>query len=36
MMGNAFHRIRGRLTLLWVDESGMSTVEYSNVSVYTP
>jgi hypothetical protein len=29
MMGNAFRRVRGRLALLWVDESGMSTVEYA-------
>lgn len=29
MMGNTFRRLRGRLTLLWVDESGMSTVEYA-------
>jgi hypothetical protein len=29
MIGNAFQRLRGRLTLLWVDESGMSTVEYA-------
>jgi hypothetical protein len=29
MMGNIFRRLRGRLALLWVDESGMSTVEYA-------
>jgi Protein of unknown function (DUF4244) len=29
MMGNTFRRLRGRLALLWVDESGMSTVEYA-------
>jgi hypothetical protein len=29
MMGNTFRRVRGRLELLWVDESGMSTVEYA-------
>jgi uncharacterized protein DUF4244 len=29
MMDNTFRRLRGRLTLLWVDESGMSTVEYA-------
>jgi hypothetical protein len=29
MIGNAFRRLRGRLELLWVDESGMSTVEYA-------
>jgi hypothetical protein len=29
MMGNAFRRVRIRLALLWVDESGMSTVEYA-------
>ncbi|MCW2588238.1 MAG: rane protein [Mycobacterium sp.] len=29
MMGNTFRRLRGRLELLWVDESGMSTVEYA-------
>jgi hypothetical protein len=28
-MDNTFRRLRGRLTLLWVDESGMSTVEYA-------
>jgi len=28
-MGNTIRRIRGRLALLWVDESGMSTVEYA-------
>ena len=29
MLGDTMRRIRGRLTLLWVDESGMSTVEYA-------
>jgi hypothetical protein len=29
MMANTFRRLRGRLALLWVDESGMSTVEYA-------
>jgi hypothetical protein len=29
MMGNTIRRIRGRLALLWVDEAGMSTVEYA-------
>jgi Protein of unknown function (DUF4244) len=29
MMGNTIRRLRGRLALLWVDESGMSTVEYA-------
>ena len=29
MTDNVFRRIRTRLTLLWVDESGMSTVEYA-------
>jgi len=29
MMANTFRRLRGRLELLWVDESGMSTVEYA-------
>jgi hypothetical protein len=29
MMDNTFRRLRGWLTLLWVDESGMSTVEYA-------
>jgi hypothetical protein len=29
MMGTTFRRLRGRLELLWVDESGMSTVEYA-------
>jgi hypothetical protein len=28
-MGNTFRRLRGRLAVLWVDESGMSTVEYA-------
>ena len=29
MMGNAFRRMRGRLALLWLDDAGMSTVEYA-------
>jgi hypothetical protein len=29
MMDNTFRRLRGRLALLCVDESGMSTVEYA-------
>jgi len=29
MMGNTIRRVRGRLALLWVDEAGMSTVEYA-------
>jgi hypothetical protein len=29
MMRSLIHEIRGRLTLLAVDESGMSTVEYA-------
>jgi hypothetical protein len=29
MMGNTIRRIRGRLALLWVDDAGMSTVEYA-------
>jgi hypothetical protein len=29
MMGNTIRRIRGSLALLWVDEAGMSTVEYA-------
>jgi hypothetical protein len=29
MIGNTFRRLRGRVTLLWVDETGMSTVEYA-------
>jgi hypothetical protein len=29
MMGTMIRRIRGRMTLLVVDESGMSTVEYA-------
>lgn len=29
MMRNAFLRLQGRMTLLAVDESGMSTVEYA-------
>jgi hypothetical protein len=29
MMGNGFRRIQARMTVLVVDESGMSTVEYA-------
>lgn len=29
MMGNTIRRIHSRLAVLWVDESGMSTVEYA-------
>jgi hypothetical protein len=29
MMGNGFRRIQARMTMLAVDESGMSTVEYA-------
>ena len=29
MMGNAFRRMRGRLALVWLDDAGMSTVEYA-------
>ena len=29
MMGNTFRRLRARIALLWVEESGMSTVEYA-------
>ncbi len=29
MRNKVFRRMRGRLALLWVDESGMSTVEYA-------
>ncbi len=28
-MGNTIRRIHSRLAVLWVDESGMSTVEYA-------
>jgi hypothetical protein len=34
-MKNAFRQLKVRLTMLAVDESGMSTVEYSTVSCYT-
>lgn len=30
-----FGVLRARVTLLMVDESGMSTVEYSTIKVYT-
>lgn len=29
LMGNTIRRIHSRLAVLWVDESGMSTVEYA-------
>lgn len=29
MMSNAFREVRARLVLLWVDDAGMSTVEYA-------
>jgi ATP-dependent exoDNAse (exonuclease V) alpha subunit len=29
MMENTIRRLRSRLAVLWVDESGMSTVEYA-------
>lgn len=29
MRDNVFRRVQDRLTQLWVDESGMSTVEYA-------
>ena len=35
MMGNMIRVLRARMTLLAVDEAGMSTVEYSNISDYT-
>jgi hypothetical protein len=34
-MHNVFRRVKVRLTMLVVDESGMSTVEYSVVEDYT-
>lgn len=35
MAGNMIQRANARAALLMLDESGMSTVEYSNVVVYT-
>ena len=35
MVGNMIRVLRARMTLLAVDEAGMSTVEYSAVSDYT-
>ena len=35
MVGNMIRVLRARMTLLAVDEAGMSTVEYSNISDYT-
>lgn len=29
MMSNAFREVRARLVVLWVDDAGMSTVEYA-------
>ena len=34
MVGNMIRVLRARMTLLAVDEAGMSTVEYSTVSDY--
>ena len=34
MVGNMIRVLRARMTLLAVDEAGMSTVEYSNVEHY--
>ena len=36
MVGNMIRVLRARMTLLAVDEAGMSTVEYSAVSVLHP
>ena len=35
MVANMIRELRTRMTLLLVDDTGMSTVEYSIVSVYT-
>jgi hypothetical protein len=35
MVGNMIRVLRARMTLLAVDEAGMSTVEYSIVEDYT-
>lgn len=35
MVGNMIRILRARMTLLAVDEAGMSTVEYSTAHVYT-
>ena len=35
MVGNMIRVLRARMTLLAVDEAGMSTVEYSTVQLYT-
>ena len=35
MAGNMIRVLRARMTLLAVDEAGMSMVEYSTVMVYT-
>ena len=34
MVGNMIRVLRARMTLLAVDEAGMSTVEYSTISDY--
>ncbi|WP_198542249.1 hypothetical protein [Mycolicibacterium peregrinum] len=36
MAGNMIQRANARAALLMLDESGMSTVEYSNASFYNP
>ena len=36
MVGNMIRVLLARMTLLAVDEAGMSTVEYSVVELYTP
>jgi hypothetical protein len=35
MVGNMIRVLRAWMTLLAVDEAGMSTVEYANVRLYT-
>lgn len=35
LVGDKFRMLRARLTLLVVDDDGMSTVEYANVNDYT-
>jgi len=35
MVGNMIRVLRAPMTLLAVDEAGMSTVEYANVELYT-
>ena len=34
MVGNMIRVLRARMTLLAVDEAGMSTVEYSTIALY--